>query len=968
MSQDIYIYDPNIPVPKNVRHVEIPKGVTVIGEDAFRDCSDLQSVTIPDSVTYIGNCAFFNCSNLQSVTIPDSTTEIGDSAFCDCSGLQSVTIPDSVTKIGDCAFRNCSGLQSVTIPDSITEISDNAFQNCSGLQSVTIPDSVTKIGSCAFFSCSNLQSVTIPDGVTAIGFGVFWGCSRLRSVTMPDSVTVIDEYAFSDCSGLQLITIPDGVTEIGDYAFSDCSNLQSVAIPDSVTEIGENAFEGCSALQSVTIPDSVTEIGNRAFEDCDALQSVTIPDSVTKIGDGVFLKCSGLKSVTIPDSVTEIGDGAFSGCSGLQSVTIPGSVTGIGNGAFWECSALRSVTIPDSVTKIGDSVFWNCTGLESATIPDSVTEISSYAFKGCSALQSVTIPDSVTEIGEFAFAGCAGLQSITIPDSITKISRSAFWGCSALRSVTIPDSVTKIGFGAFKGCPGLQSITIPDSVTEIGDCAFKNCSALQALLHKGVNIAPFINIDGYGVNTFNVIRTLIDHRIPLNENTVRRGIDMAHRNRLAQWAADHPVFGDMCLSPAAKSVDGKTEECLRRLFAAQKKTGCHVPKILNKLAIAVCACGIPPERLAETFDVRYTEAVIRDGAPVVPATACRCYYDRGTCDMLIRKDRISIMTEAIGLYNRSEHRECYRYLMDFILLHPDTKIEDLQYAVYCAEKIPMQAGTTLTQIRQHRTYMENLAEVTKIEAKYGAVVPGFRLSDYPCTIEPVSITYDGMTARALDLSDDKDIALAARLGDLTNCCQRLDAAGETAMMHGFLNPDAGFWVIEDKDGTVKAQAEIWKTDNGNLVFDNIEFANTDREHLSDRADRLRGVIAAWAMESRYTNIIMGCGYNELGSATMKRAPIPKLYLTPEEVYALQKGNDAGVSFGNMDDVYRYMQTEKYRPGDFVYTDADEQCVYIKKDGVVSDYLMWGYDRSFADKHPASGYETTKKRDNAIICG
>ena len=812
-------------------------------------------------------------------------------------------------------------VQHVTVPEGITVIPKDTFQRCARLQSVTIPDSVTEIGKFAFMNCSALQSVTIPDGVTKIRKGVFYKCENLQSVTIPDSVTEIDQYAFFECTGLRFITIPDSVTEIGGGAFEGCSALQSITIPDGVTEIGDYVFSGCSGLQSVTIPDRMTKIGISAFAGCSGLQSVTIPDGVTEIGKNVFAKCSNLQSVTIPDSVTEIGLNAFNGCTGLQSITIP-----------------------DSVTEIGDNAFYGCSGLQSVMIPDSVIKIDGHAFDGCSELQSVTIPDSVAEIGSGAFWGCSALQSVTIPNSVTKIGFGVFEGCPGLQSIVIPDSVTYISDYAFKGCSGLQSVTIPDGVTEIGFCAFKNCSALQTLLYKGVNIAPFINIDGYGVNTFNVIRTLIDHRIPLNENTVRRGIDMAHRNRLAQWAADYPVFGDMRLSSAAKSVDGKTGECLRRLFAAQKKTGCHVPKILDKLAIAVCACGIPPERLAETFDVRYTEAVIRDGVPVVPAEACRCYYDRGICDMLIRKNKISVMAEAIGVYNRSGHRECYRHLMDFILSHPDTKVEDLRYAADHAEEIPMQVNTTLIQVRQYRTYVENLAEVTKIEAKYGKAVPGFRLIDYPCSIEPTGITYDGMTARVLDLSDVKDIALAAKLGDLTNCCQRLDAAGETAMMHGFLNPDAGFWVIEDKDGAVKAQAEIWKTDNGALVFDNIEFANTDKEHLTDRADRLRGVIAVWAIESGYANIIMGCGYNELGTGSMERAPIPELCLTPEEVFALQEGNDADVSFRNTDEAHRYMQTEGYDPDDFVYTDTGEQCVYIRKDGIVSDYLMQGCDR------------------------
>ena len=766
---------------------------------------------------------------------------------------------------------------------------------------------------------------------------------------------------------VQHVEISKGVTVIGEDAFRDCSDLQSVTIPDSVTEIGNGAFERCSTLQSVTIPDSVTEIDDYAFSNCSGLQSVTIPGSVTKIGSGAFSYCAGLRSVTIPDSVTEISFNAFCSCSGLQSVTIPDSVTKIDTGGFAGCSGFRSITIPDGITKIGNSAFWRCSGLQSVIIPDTVTEIGFGAFRDCYSLQSIIIPDSVTKIEESAFEGCVALQSVTIPDSVTKIDSAAFYGCPGLQSVTIPDSVTKIGNYTFDGCSGLQSVTIPDSITEIGNKAFTGCSALQSLIYKGINIAPFINIDGYGVNTFDIIRKLTEHSILLSDNTVRFGIGMEHHGELSRWIREYPVFGTIRLSADMKSPDGTIKEQLRQCFAGQKRTKHRIPQILNELAIAVRACGIPPERLAEAFDIEYTKNLLSGKIPIVPATACRCYYDRGVCNMLIRKDRISVMAEAISLYNRSGHRECYRHLMDFIRSHPDTKIEDLQYAADHAEKIPMRAGTTLAQVRQHHTYMENLAEVIKIEAEYGETVQGFKLSDYPCNIEPVSITYDGMTVRVLDLSDEKDIALAAMLGELTNCCQRLGSDGETAMMHGFLNPDAGFWVIQDANGTVKAQAEIWEADGGILVFDNIEFADTDNAHLPDRVEQLRGVIAAWAMKSRYTNIIMGCGYNELGTDFMEQAPIPELRLTPEEVFALQEGNDANVSFENLNEVRRYMQTEEYDPDDFVYTDADEQCVYIKKDGIVSDYLMRGYDRSLAEKYPASGHETEKERSGEIIC-
>ena len=75
--------------------------------------------------------------------------------------------------------------------------------------------------------------------------------------------------------------------------------------------------------------------------------------------------------------------------------------------------------------------------------------------------------------------------------------------------------------------------------------------------------------------------------------------------------------------------------------------------------------------------------------------------------------------------------------------------------------------------------------------------------------------------------------------------------------------------------------------------------------------------------------------------------MPILRLTPEEVFALQKDNEAEVSFENIDAVHRYMQSEEYSPDNFVYTDANEQCVYIRKNGTVSDYLMRGYDERLA---------------------
>ena len=142
---------------------------------------------IPDTingypVTSIGDEAFEDCSNLQSVTIPDSVTSIGDFAFRDCSNLTSITIPDNVTYSSVSAFSNCSNLTSVTIGNGVTSIGPEAFYGCDSLTSVTIPNSVTSIGDWAFFSCDSLTSITIPYGVTSIGDSAFSGCTGLADV------------------------------------------------------------------------------------------------------------------------------------------------------------------------------------------------------------------------------------------------------------------------------------------------------------------------------------------------------------------------------------------------------------------------------------------------------------------------------------------------------------------------------------------------------------------------------------------------------------------------------------------------------------------------------------------------------------------------------------------------------------------------------------------------------------------
>ena len=270
----------------SIEKVVISKGVTSIGNEAFKWCERLTNVTIPDSITSIGNSAFYDCSSLTSVTIPDSVTSIGYCAFSGCSSLTSVTIGNGVTSIND-SFSGCVSLKNFTVSESNSAYSSKdgvlfnknktklvAYPAGKTNTSYTIPNSVSEIKEWAFSDCSDLTNVTIPNSVSKISYGTFWGCSSLTSVTIPTSVKSIDGYAFEYCSSLTSVTIPNSVTSIGEWAFSDCSSLTSITIPNSVSKISYGTFECCENLKSVTIPTSVKSIDGRAFSLCDSLSDI----------------------------------------------------------------------------------------------------------------------------------------------------------------------------------------------------------------------------------------------------------------------------------------------------------------------------------------------------------------------------------------------------------------------------------------------------------------------------------------------------------------------------------------------------------------------------------------------------------------------------------------------------------------------------------------------------------------------
>lgn len=104
-------------------------GLTKIPKGMFQG-SDISRITIPKEIKVIGENAFRNCFQLNSITFEDGVEEIEPEAFWGCTNLVQVDLPESLIKLNARVFRDCTGLKQITLPNSITVLPNLLFTGC----------------------------------------------------------------------------------------------------------------------------------------------------------------------------------------------------------------------------------------------------------------------------------------------------------------------------------------------------------------------------------------------------------------------------------------------------------------------------------------------------------------------------------------------------------------------------------------------------------------------------------------------------------------------------------------------------------------------------------------------------------------------------------------------------------------------------------------------------------------------
>ena len=486
---------------KNIKEVEVPNGVTEIGNNAFLD-SSLVGITLPNSVEKIGSQACFMCRNLKNINLPNNNKyeTISSALFALCTDLENLIIPDNVTKIEPSAFTN-SSLKNIKIPNSVEEIGWNAFAGCEKLETINLPENSNYncIKKNTFSNCISLENIEIPNNIKELGEGAFSGAG-LKGITIPDSVNKCGWSVFCRCEKLEAVNLPksSGFKEISPRLFWGCKELGNIEISDNIDSIGAESF-GSTGLKNIKIPNSVTRIGYEAFSDCEKLEAIELPENseYNRMEQKIFYNCKSLENIKVPSSVNKFERRAFSG-TGLENIAVPANVDVIEEGAFADCKNLQAIDLSknNKLTEIADNLFNGCESLKAVILPDSVGRIGKDAFKGVK-VKSINIPAELSKNYKEYFKGMdlAELEGLTISNNVSDFDLSTFSRCKNLRKLVI-------GYSS-----KLETLTVKfDStderlpISEVHICEDPSGEAkitkIFKTYNKDINIVNILKLDG----------------------------------------------------------------------------------------------------------------------------------------------------------------------------------------------------------------------------------------------------------------------------------------------------------------------------------------------------------------------------------------------------------------------------------------------------------------------------------------
>lgn len=234
--------------------------MTVLGTEKIQDYvfeyfsikfPEIKTIIFAEGITCVGADAFRGCTNVTSILLPSTLEEIWANAFAD-NMCTEILIPNKVTRISVYAFSNMFEGPYITLDWPHDDTTQRLFSS----------EAFTGTGGAKYND----------------GYVFSFSIDRDTWTYQNDTLTILSDYAFNgmgdsynfvakneELQGVYIdeIVISEGVTFIPNNAFHDM-NVTSISLPSTLYNVGSNAFvrNNCSIIE---IPYNVASISNRAF-------------------------------------------------------------------------------------------------------------------------------------------------------------------------------------------------------------------------------------------------------------------------------------------------------------------------------------------------------------------------------------------------------------------------------------------------------------------------------------------------------------------------------------------------------------------------------------------------------------------------------------------------------------------------------------------------------------------------------
>ena len=443
--------------------------------------------------------------------------------------------------------------------------------------------------------------------------------------------------------------------------------------------------------------------------------------------------------------------------------------------------------------------------------------------------------------------------------------------------------------------------------------------------------------------------------IELNPFLAKRLLKAEHNNKTELFLMNYLEQGFTNINPFPENEELYNK--LKELFSEDNRFHGRIPQITPNIAsVLETYPDVNEEDLKEIvrkFQINPVKNLINSGIIKADAVNLFCFLPMDSIIKMTGNKEMCQMVSFLITKGIEKDDKTLTNLAKWISAHTNTNMSLIRELFEERNNICVTPEMTIDGVKTQLAMTESVDEVKRIEKAYKAC--GFKLKDCKCLLKDKETKYDKFRMRILKADDP----LQVMLGELTDCCQSLGEAGETAMMFGLTNDHAGFFVIENRNtGKLYAQAECWEWDEETLVFDNIEYAN-DAE-----IDLYKDALGQYLLNSPYKTIIMGCGYNTLNNGYFERAIDVTPHVTAKDIYIMSYEKDAEIPGGkdekellkisSIEKAEELLNSGKVTYYDYLYSDVDDGkgTVYLKKDGLVSEYFGIPVSEQIRDKAEA----------------